>query len=326
MDNGTDEQSEFINRVTLPEMAERVVADVRSRQLPPCHVITFANEKGGVGKSTLAFHCAVALANAGAEVLALDLDYRQRTLATALENRRGTATCLSVDIACPNYAVVEKQTGSALVQEINRLGSKARFVIIDAPGSDTPLGRRAIALANTLVTPLNASFLDLQQLGRFNPVSMQLSAPGPFAGLVGAIQAERVKVGQAPADWVLLKNRVRSSEQRQQKRIDEALDRLADVWQARTASGLSERVAYRELFLFGLLHGDLKKIPQLRASARKEPQDIGRLLAELRLPPMGIGSCSRRTSQARVLERTRENYLKSLQTHLASDRVAGRRN
>jgi Mrp family chromosome partitioning ATPase len=49
-----------------------VLRDLATRRRPQGHVITFANEKGGVGKSTLAFHCAVALAHRGMRVLAVD--------------------------------------------------------------------------------------------------------------------------------------------------------------------------------------------------------------------------------------------------------------
>lgn len=306
----------------MAESAARIVEDIHSRPLPAAHVITFANEKGGVGKSTLAFNCAVALANAGAEVLAIDLDNRQRTLSTALENRQATATCLNVPIACPRYSVVEKQSGAALSQEIVRLGNTARFVIIDAPGQDGVAARRAVALADTLVTPVNASFVDLQQLARFNPVTLDLTTAGPFANLVHHLQQEKVARGMAPSDWVLLKNRVRASEHRQQKRVDDALVKLNDTFGSRTASGLTERVAYRDLFVFGLIHADLKNIPQLKGKASNTPRDIDRLLAELRLPPMGLCAVSTATAQARVLARTRERYLQSLEAHLAGKRRA----
>ncbi|MBA3838551.1 MAG: ATPase, partial [Zymomonas sp.] len=44
--------------------------------MPKTHVIVFANEKGGTGKSTTAVHVAIALAAKGARVAAYDLDHR----------------------------------------------------------------------------------------------------------------------------------------------------------------------------------------------------------------------------------------------------------
>ena len=55
------------------------------------HIIVFANEKGGTGKSTTAIHTAVALAAGGARVAAIDLDTRQKTLTRYLDNRAATA-------------------------------------------------------------------------------------------------------------------------------------------------------------------------------------------------------------------------------------------
>jgi chromosome partitioning protein len=299
-----------------PEIAQ-LVANAHSRPRGSAHVIVFANEKGGVGKSTLAFHAAVALANAGATVLALDCDTRQRSLNSGLENRRATMTCLGIALPCPRSSVVERPGLVSLTQEMARLGSGCRFILIDAPGHDSPSGRAAIALADTLVTPVNPSFVDLAHLGRFNPATMTLTAPGPFGALVASIQQERARQGIAAADWLLLKNRVRTSEMRQQERVDHAIALLAEHLGARVGSGFTERVGYRELVVFGLTHPDLARIPQLGAAKARDTQEVERLLAELRLPPMEITNPRGATAQTRVLAQTRSNYLTSLKAHVA---------
>lgn len=299
------------------EAMARFVADARGRPRPPGHVIVFANEKGGVGKSTLAFHAAIALANAGAAVLALDCDTRQRSLNTALDNRRATATCLGISLPLPRAAVVEREGLAALTQEMARLGAGCRFILIDTSGSDTPTGRAALALADTLVTPVNPSFIDLAHLGRFNPTTLDLTAPGPFGALVAGLQAERVRQNLAPADWLLLKNRVRGSEARQQERVDHALGLLAERLGARIGSGFAERVGYRELFVFGLTHPDLQHIPQLGAIKARETQEVDRMLAELRLPPMGLPAPREHLGQAWVQAQTRASYLDALKAHVA---------
>src|SRR5688500_11751421 len=102
-----------------------IMRELDARRRPQAHVITFANEKGGAGKSTLAFHCAVTLAHRGMKVLVVDCDRRQQSLHRFLEARDGTARALSVALPRPNHAVLDKQSGALLAQEIERLGRGA---------------------------------------------------------------------------------------------------------------------------------------------------------------------------------------------------------
>ena len=84
---------------TRNEHPSVVLRDLATRRRPHGHVIAFANEKGGVGKSTLAFHCALALAHLDMRVLVIDCDRRQQTLNRLLEARDGTVRALKVDAA-----------------------------------------------------------------------------------------------------------------------------------------------------------------------------------------------------------------------------------
>ena len=85
-----------------------VLNDLESRRRPRAHIVTFANEKGGVGKSTFAFHCAVALAHGAMKVLVVDCDRRQQSLYRFLEARDGTARALKVPLPRPNHVVLDK--------------------------------------------------------------------------------------------------------------------------------------------------------------------------------------------------------------------------
>ena len=79
-------------------------------------------------------------------------------------------------------------------------------------------------------------------------------------------------------------NRSRHSCSHNESVASAALRRLAKRAGFRLGKGLGDRVAYRELFLFGLTHTDLRRIPKLarvKAFARRE---IDQLLADLRLP------------------------------------------
>ncbi|MCB2088761.1 MAG: division plane positioning ATPase MipZ [Sphingomonadaceae bacterium] len=260
-----------------------VLRDVASRPRPDAHIITFANEKGGVGKSTLAFHTAIALADAGQKVAIIDLDRRQRSLDNALTNREGTARNLKVRLPTPAHCVLEKPNGAQLSQEMARIGQGCNFILIDAPGHDSPVFRRAIAMADTLVTPVNSSFVDLEMLGRHDPVTMRLRAPGQFGAMVEQLRAERERMGRGTIDWIVARNRVRNCEARNSTRIDRALAGLAERFDFRLADGLSERVAYRELFLFGLTHLDIHRIPRLAHKQYRVGNEVQRLMEAMRL-------------------------------------------
>jgi chromosome partitioning protein len=261
-----------------------IVGDIASRPRPRGHVITLANEKGGVGKSTLAFHLCVALCDAGYRVAAIDLDRRQQTLARGLAHRTGTARRLGIALPTPAYVVLQQPSGAMLHQEIARVGWDCDYVIIDAPGHDSPIGRRAIAMADTLVTPVNGSFVDIELLGQFDPVTLRFKQVGYFAGLVAALSDERLRQRMPRIDWLVAPNRVRQGFSRNQQSVDSALRRLAPRAGFRLAAGLSERVAYRELALLGLTHLDLKRIPQFAKAGGRANHEVLRLVSDLALP------------------------------------------
>ena len=263
-----------------------VVADIAARPRTNARIITVANEKGGVGKSTVAFHLAVALADCGHKVLAIDLDRRQQTLSRTLTNRGGTAKRLGVRLPLPRHVLLQQPSGAQLCQEIARAGWDCDYVVIDAAGHDSPIARRAIALADLLVSPVNSSFVDLDVLGRFHPVNGRLLGPGCFAAMVCELREARAEMGLAALDWLVLQNRKRRDTSHNQDKVDSALRRLAPRLDFRLGAGLSERVAYRELFLLGLTHLDLRRIPELARSKPMALSEVDTLLDDCALDPV----------------------------------------
>lgn len=261
-----------------------VLHDVVGRPRRQAHVIVFANEKGSVGKSTLAFHCAVALAHLETQVLVLDCDGRQQTLHRLFEARDATARTLKVSIPRPRHAVVDRQSGASLAQEIERMGGDCDFVVIDLAGHDSPIARRAIALADTLVTPVNCSPTDLDAIGWINPVSRRFRRAGPFASVVTALRDERLVRGLGTFDWIVAKNRVRHCEHRLIAAVDQDLAAMARVLGFRTIGGLTERVSYRELLPFGVTQLDMGHLPALGAPRSHTLNELRRMVDGLRLP------------------------------------------
>jgi chromosome partitioning protein len=265
------------------EHPDVILREVASRVRPNGHLTVFANEKGGVGKSTLAFHTAVALSNAGKKVAVIDLDANQATVSRTLSNRQATARLLKIDLPCPNHVTLSQHSGAYLNQEIARIGHDCSHIIIDVAGGDSPIARRAIAMANTLVTPVNGSFADLDLLGQFDATTMKLKRIGHFGRVVQALSNARLARRMPEADWIVMPNRTRRSGSNNETRISEALQKLSHKLGFRLGQGLGERVAYRELFLFGLTHLDLKLIPKLARVKANARDEVEQLVADLRL-------------------------------------------
>jgi chromosome partitioning protein len=111
----------------------------------------------------------------------------------------------------------------------------------------------------------------------------------------------------------VLKNRVRAAEKRHIGRVDDALERLSISHDFRIAQGLSERVAFRELFQFGLTHLDLDLIPDMIRPQASSRDEIHALIADLGLTVEAreaVGGSTRRN--ARVLKRTRQDFRAAL--------------
>ncbi len=291
-----------------------VMRDLATRRRPHGHVITFANEKGGVGKSTLAFHCAIALAHLGTRVLVVDCDRRQQSLNRLLEARDATARTLRIDLPQPKHVVLDKQSGALLTQDIERMGRDCDFVLIDLAGHDSPTARRAIAMANTLVTPVNCSPTDLDALGWINPVSRRFRQAGPFAEVVAALRQERLERGEPSFDWVVAKNRVRNCERRMIATVDQNLATMARHIGFRTIAGLSESVSYRELLAFGMTQFDLRLLPDAGTPRSTHLRELRQLVDGLRLPRPDhpVRSVRRPKGEAPVLARVAENYRRAL--------------
>jgi chromosome partitioning protein len=291
-----------------------VLRDLEGRRRGRAQVIVFANEKGGVGKSTLAFHCAVALSHAGARVLAIDCDRRQQTLHRLFEARGGTSRTLRIALPTPRHSVLDRQSGAMLMQEMERLGGQCDFVLIDLAGHDSPTARRAIALADTVVTPINCSPADLDALGSINPVSGRFRHAASFTEVVMALRDARLASGGSAFDWVVVKNRVRHCEHRLLALVNRNLGTMAERLGFRALAGLTERVGYRDLLPFGLSQLDLRFIPDIGTPRSANLRELRELIDGLHLRiPTTVGRPARGTkAEAPVLAHAAESYRRAL--------------
>lgn len=261
------------------------------------HIIVVGNEKGGAGKSTVSMHVASALVWLGYKVGTLDLDLRQRSLGRYIDNRRAWLKQSGEDLPTPTSVDLPHIDPKDIPEGDNLFDHRLSramalvependFVLIDCPGSHTRLAQLAHALADTLITPLNDSFIDFDLLARIGPDSEKILGPSVYSEMVWQARQLRQAEGQAPIDWVVLRNRVGSQQMINKRKMEKALNHLSKRIGFRVAPGFHERVIFRELFPKGLTLLDLKKVSvkQLSISNIAARQELRELIKSLNLP------------------------------------------
>lgn len=264
------------------------------------HVIVVGNQKGGAGKSTVAMHVIVALMRMGRRTGVIDLDVRQRSLTRYIENRSRFISGQSAKLASPQILelhesrdrsldAAEAADESGFHAALRRLSETCDFIVIDSPGGDSYLARTAHAWADTLITPLNDSFVDFDLLGDIDPNCAEIVRPSIYSEMVWESRKKKALAVRTPIDWVVLRNRTSASriEAKNKQRVGEALKTLSSRIGFRLAPGLSERVIYRELFPQGLTMLDLDTdgaAGEMKMSHLAARQELRDLFITLKLP------------------------------------------
>ncbi|ETX29989.1 division plane positioning ATPase MipZ [Roseivivax isoporae] len=265
------------------------------------HIIVVGNEKGGAGKSTVSMHVATALARMGHPTGVLDLDLRQKTTGRYIDNRRAFLAREGLDLPSPRYLELPEIDPAALAPGENaydhrlsaavaELEAACAFILIDCPGSHTRLSQVAHSLGDTLITPLNDSFVDFDLLARIDGDGEKILGPSVYAEMVWNARQLRAQAGLQPIDWVVLRNRLGAQAMVNKLKMERALDRLAKRIGFRVGPGFSERVIFRELFPRGLTLLDLKDIgvKQLNISNVAARQELRDLIKALKLPGVQV--------------------------------------
>lgn len=223
------------------------------------HIVVVGNEKGGSGKSTIAMHIAVALIKSGQSVATIDLDSRQRSFTQYIENRRAWAERVGRDLQVPSHLCVGENDYTkdaagceALADAVDALAQTHGFIVVDTPGHDGDLTRLAHSIADTIVTPLNDSFVDFGVLGTVDPETYGVIGTSHYAQMVDEARRQRQLVDNVNPDWIVLRNRLSTLGSRNKRLVGEALNDLSQRLDFRSIEGLAERVIFREFYPRGL--------------------------------------------------------------------------
>lgn len=263
-------------------------------------VIVLGNEKGGSGKSTAAMHLIVGLLRDGYRVGAIDLDARQATLSGYIAARVAFVASKGVALGLPEFATVARSEAdsrsAAEAEERERfsralaaLSRECEIVVIDCPGADTHLSRLGHAHADTLITPINDSFIDFAMLAKVDPDNHDVVQPSIYSEMVWQARKARFARDRGRIDWIVMRNRLGAVAQRNKRDVGATLEILARRIGFRTVKGFGERVIFRELYLQGLTLMDVRDagigiaLGMSHVAARAE---VRALIGAIRKPPL----------------------------------------
>ncbi len=265
------------------------------------YIIVFGNEKGGSGKSTTALHIMVSLLRQGKSVGSIDIDARQGTLSRYLENREIFMRDTGIRLPMPqnqrlyrsevdSRSVAEAEERERLEVALASLSSKD-FVAIDTPGSDSHISRLAHQRADSLITPMNDSFIDLDLLGKVERDGKRIRELSVYSQMVWEQRQTRARDGGRPIDWMVMRNRMSQLDARNKRDIAKVLPLLAKRIGFRLAPGFSERVIFRELFVKGLTLMDLKQSKTaMTMSHVAAHNEVRTLLETMALPGVAVSA------------------------------------
>ncbi|CAG7590498.1 MAG: division plane positioning ATPase MipZ [Candidatus Midichloria sp.] len=267
------------------------------------HIIISGNEKGGSGKTTSAIHLIISLLKLGFKVASVDLDYRQQSLTTYINNRKKSITSEGINLTLPEHYVLEKskkqnlqqaelEEGTNFSELISKIQNQNDFIIIDTPGSDTFLSRLAHSYSDTVMTPINDSFIDVDLLGKIEVNDLEKIKPGIYSAMVWEQKLKKAARENKQMDWIIMRNRSSSTDNINKRNIEKAIDKLSKKFGFRIVPGFSERVIFRELFLHGLTLNDAGSTNKVRFSTSivAARQELRAFIKALGLPNVNLDS------------------------------------
>ena len=252
-------EAEWVQKVLPPTAKSLPTNSLECQTNGSGRIVVVGNEKGGTGKSTISMHVIMSLLYKGYRVASIDLDTPQRTLSRYLQNRGSIANRQQLKLPFPEHleAPYRDDEFDSLEEEVRRLAKLHDFVVVDSQGSTSLLSRAIHGWADTLITPINDSLVDLDVLALIDPVSQTMERPGYYGEMVLDARRRKAKYDRGLMDWIVLRNRLSNLASRNKSIVADTMLNVSRQLGFRCCAGLSERVIYKELFLLGLTLVDL---------------------------------------------------------------------
>ncbi|XVN42813.1 MAG: division plane positioning ATPase MipZ [Candidatus Rickettsia vulgarisii] len=255
------------------------------------YVFVIGNEKGGAGKTTCSMHLIASLLHNGYKVTSIDTDVRQASLTSYFNNRlKYNSNNPNHIVPCSQHFHITKSKHQTIsskeeeeknkFQEILEQAQNADYIVIDTPGSYSFLSRLAHSYADTIITPINDSFLDFDVLGKLNPDDLSITSPSIYSQMIWEQKMQKAGRNGGTIDWIIMRNRLSTLDAINKRKVFAALEKLSKRISFKIAPGFSERVIFRELFLQGLTLLDLttanhdKSFNISHVAARQELRDF----------------------------------------------------
>lgn len=230
------------------------------------HTIVISNEKGGTGKSTISLHLAVKLLQEGFKVATIDLDGRQGTLSQYLTNRELFCFKNNIKLPSPQHFKIAPtedynhiaEHAACVEMQIKSLQPLYDAIIIDTPGNKNYLFELGHKFADTLITPIGDSLIDLNSISEIDFATGKAGKPGCYANYIWDVKKHLAAQGKNYLNWIVVGNKISNTRSNNKTIVFDYLQQLSKLYGFRVCEGFKDRVIYKELFLEGLTVLDMQ--------------------------------------------------------------------